>query len=205
MNFERDHLYIDGRIVDVDATTLPLHGTGHGKETKPALRVDKVVTRVTERLQAAAAGCVPAGVTVVVTMTAPIKVAAQTTIAIEDTLVELIAHKGDEPRATLTGLGNKVQMQVVSHGLKAAPKLITLVHNPATKPQLLINLTREMLDLATATAKRRATARGVVIACGRKSTCIDAYRTIWSQLARATKTNKILMLFKDDRAELLSE
>lgn len=205
MNFERDHLYIDRRIVDVDATTLPLHGTGHGKETKPALCVDKVVTRVTERLQAAAAGCVPNGVTVVVTLTAPIKVASQTVAAIEDTLMALVEHSADEPSASLTGLGNKIQMQFVTHGLKGAPKLITFAHNPATKPALLVNLTREMLDLAKATARRRPNARGIVVACGRKSTCIGAYRHIWSQFARATTARKILMIFKDERAELLSE
>jgi hypothetical protein len=205
LKLERSSLAIDGRKVAVDVTTLPRHGSGHGKETPPRLRFDKVVLRVTERLQAAAAGCAPAGVTVIVTLTAPIKVAARTAIAIEDTLRALVAHRAAEPHASLTGLGNRVRIQFVKHRITGAPKLITFVHNPGTDPRLFVNMTREMLDLAKATARRRANARGLVVMCPRNSVCLDAYRYIYSQLRGATTAAKILMVFSDGRAELLTE
>ena len=204
MTLEPSSLMIDGRRVAVDVTTLTQHGAGHGKEKKPELRFDKVVARVTERLQAAAAGCTPAGVTVIVTLTAPIKVAARTTIAIEDTLRAVVVHSAAEPRASLTGLGNRVRIQVVAHGIKSAPKLITFVHNPGTDPRLLFNMTREMLDLAKATARRGANTRGLVVMCARNSKCLDAYRHIWTQLATTAKARKVLIVFSDGRAELLT-
>jgi hypothetical protein len=203
MTFERSSLAIDGRKVAVDVTTLTRYGTGQGKEATPRLRFDKVVVRVTERLQAAAAGCAPAGVTVIVTLTAPIKVAARTAIAIEDTLRALAVHSAAEPHASLTGLGNRVRIQFVTHGITGAPRLITFVHNPGTDPRLFVNMTRELLDLTSATARRRAT-RGIVVMTARNSACLDVYRYIYSQLRGATNARKILMVFGDGRAELLT-
>ena len=204
MKFERSSLHIDGRNVGVDVTTLTTHGTGHGKEKKPTLRFDKVVARVNERLRAAAGACAPSGVTVLVTLTAPIKLASRTAIAINDTLRTLVAHSAEEPHASLTGLGNRVRIQIVAHGLTSAPRFLGFAHNPGTDPRLLFNLTRELLDLATATARRRASARGLVVMCSRNSACLDTYRHIWAQLSPAIKTRKILMVFSDGRAELLA-
>ncbi len=203
MKFERSSLHIDGRTVGVDVTTLTTHGRGHGKEKKPTLRFDKVVARVTERLQAAAGACAPSGVTVLVTLTAPIKLASRTAIAIDDTLRALVVHSADEPHASLTGLGNRVRIQIVAHGLTSAPKFLGFAHNHGTDPRLLFNLTRELLDLANATARRRASARGLVVMCPRNSACLDAYRHIWAQLTPAIKRHKVLMVFGDGRAELL--
>lgn len=203
MKFERSSLHIDGRTVGVDVTTLTTHGRGHGKERKPTLRFDKVVARVNERLQAALSADVPGGVMVVFTLTAPIRLAAKTAVAMEAKIRTLIARSTAEPQARFGIHGNHVRMQLVKRGLKTTPALIGFVHNHGTDPRLLFNLTRELLDLANATARRRASARGLVVMCPRNSACLDAYRHIWAQLTPAIKRHKVLMVFGDGRAELL--
>lgn len=204
MKFERSHLHIDGRNVGVDVATLTRHGAGHGKEATPRLRFDKVVVRVTAQLQAALGPRVPRGVTVLFTLTAPIRQAAKTTAAIEAKALALLARAAADGHTSFTRHGNRIQLQVVTHGLARAPKVIGFVHNPGTAPTLLFNITRELLDLAAATTRRRANTRGLVIMTARHSACLDACRHIYAQLLPATNARKILMVFSDGRAELLT-
>lgn len=204
MTFTRDHLVVDGRTVAVDVTTLAKRGTGHGKEAAPRLRFDKVVIRVNERLQAALSDRVPDGLMVLLSLTAPIRLAAKTA-ALIDARVQTLLERGFLERIdTSTIQGNRVQIQIVKHRLKRAPTLIAFVHNPETDPRLLFEMTRELLDLVRATARRGRTTRGLVVMTARRSTCLEAYRHIYSVLGSAASAKKILMVFADERAELLT-
>lgn len=204
MKFERDRLEIRGRTVDVDATTLPVRGSSHGKETKPRLRFDKVVVRVTERLRAAAGDAAPSGVTVLLTLTAPIRVAAKTAAVIEERMRAVLERRAAAQCARYTILGNHVRVQVVTHGIPNAPKLISFVHDPETNPRLLFDMTQEALDLAKATAQRRPSARILVVECARSRACLETYRHIWTLLSSVTTTQEVLMVFHDGRAESLT-
>ena len=201
---ERDFLLVDGRKVAVDVATLTRHGSGTGKETKPQLRFDRVVVRVNTRLQAALENSVPSGVTVLFALTAPIRLAAKTAAAMEDRIHALLGRRSAERHDTFTIHRNRIRIQLVKHGLRRTPKLIGFVHNRDTDPRLLFNMTREWLDLARVTARRPANARGLVVVSTRSSACLDAYRYIHSQLPAAANSRKILMVFGDGRAELLT-
>src|SRR5258708_91697 len=67
------YFMVGGKRVAVDITTLKRRGTGEGHAAKPRLRFDKVATRLIERLQATLGEIVPDGVTVLLTITAPIR------------------------------------------------------------------------------------------------------------------------------------
>lgn len=71
--WEKDGLTLAGKHVAVHLRTLPRLGTGHGKQTKPRLRFDKVVVRLMECLQGTLDKIVPEGTTVLLTVTAPIR------------------------------------------------------------------------------------------------------------------------------------
>jgi hypothetical protein len=204
MEFERDRLVFRGRSVDVDATRLPVRGSRHGKETKPRLRFDKVVVRVTERLRAAAGDAAPSGVTVLLSLTAPIKVPAKTAAMIEERMRAVLARRPTAACARYTILGNYVRVQVVTHGIPNAPKLISFVHDPETNPRLLFDMTQEALDLAKATAQRRPGAHVLVVKCARSSACLETYRHIWTLLSPVTTTLQALMVFHGGRAESLT-
>jgi len=89
-----------------------------------------------------------------------------------------------------------------------APKVIGFVHNSGSDPLLLLNMTREWLELISAEAGRRAPRPAgdqwlVVISAGGISR-LEAYRYIYSQLRMATDFKKILMVFGDGRVGMLT-
>jgi hypothetical protein len=85
-----------------------------------------------------------------------------------------------------------------------APKFIGFIHDADSEPLLLLNMTREVLELFSVEADRRATKRAgerwlVVMSAG-ASSLLDAYRDIYSQLRMmATGFTKILVVFDDGR------
>ena len=88
-------ILVAGKRVAVDIITLKPRGSGQDNAAKPRLRFDKVATRVIERLQANLGETVPAGTTVVLTVTAPIRLASKTIASLEDKIFS--------PRAPITG------------------------------------------------------------------------------------------------------
>ena len=78
------YIMVAGKRVAVDITTLKRRSTGHGHAAKPRLRFDKVATRLIERLQATLGKTVPDGMTVMLTITAPIRVPSKTAASLED-------------------------------------------------------------------------------------------------------------------------
>ena len=202
------YIMVAGKRVAVDITTLKRHGTGQGNAAKPRLRFDKVATRLIERLQATLGETVPDGMTVLLTITAPIRLPLKTAAALEDKIQTLLGRgsPGRDEKDTIDG--NRVQIRLLRDESERAPKMIGFVHNSDSDPLLLLNMTREFLKLISAEASRRATGLAgdrwlVVISAGGIS-YLEAYRYIYSQIRMATDFKKILMVFGDGRVEVLA-
>ncbi len=118
-----------------------------GSAAKPRLRFDKVAVRVIASLQAAARKTVPNGATVVVTITAPIRLPAKTAVAIEDKIQILLKKKSPGRGVTATICGNHVRIRLLKHKSKRAPKLIGYVHNPETDVGQLFDMARRAVCL----------------------------------------------------------
>src|SRR5260370_20963214 len=86
------YIVVAGKRVAVDITTLKRRGTGQGNAAKPRLRFDKVATRLIEGLQAALGEIVPDGMTVLLTITAPIRLPSKTAASLEDKILTLISR-----------------------------------------------------------------------------------------------------------------
>jgi hypothetical protein len=201
------YLTAAGKRVAVDITTLKRRGA-KGHAAKPRLRFDKVATRVVERLQASLADSVPDGITVVVTITAPIRLAAKTAAALEDKIQTLLgrASPGRDQKDAIHG--NRVQIRFLKSESVRVPKVIGFVHNSDSDPVLLFNMTGELLELIGADAGRRpAKLRGdrwlVVISAG-ESSHLETYRYIASLLRMPAGFKKILMVFGDGSVGLLT-
>lgn len=86
--------------------------------------------------------------------------------------------------------------------------MIGFVHNPDTDPLLLLNMTRELLELISDEAGRRprrpAGDRWLVVIGAEGTSCFEVYRYICWQLRVATDFKKILMVFGDGRVEVLT-
>jgi hypothetical protein len=205
------YMTVAGKRVAVDITTLERRGTGQGNAAKPRLRFDKVPTRLIERLQATLGETVPDGMTVLLTITAPIRLPSKTAASLEDKIQTLLRRGSPGRDAKDTIHGNRVQIRLLRDESERAPKMIGFVHNSYSDPLLLLNMTRDLLELISAEAGRRAlTSRlagdrwPVVISAGGIS-CLEVYRYIYSQLRMATDFKKILMVFGDGRVGMLTE
>ena len=196
-------IVVAGKRVAVDIRTLKRRGAGQKHAAKPRLRFDKVATRLIDRLRTALGDIVPDGMTVVLTITAPIRVAAKTAAALEDRIRTLLARRspGRDEKATING--NRVQIRVLRNRSERTPRVIGFVHNADSDPLLLLDMSRELLELVSTEAGRRATKREgdrwLVVMSDRGSSLLDAYRDIYSQLRTATGFKKIVMAFGDGR------
>lgn len=196
-----DYLTIAGKRVAVDITTLKRRGSGKDKTRKPHLRFDKVVIRILERLRSAFAETVPGGTTVLLTVTAPIRLPSKTAESLEEKIRILLRRRSLRQDEKGTIHGNRVRIRISKGGSERAPKVIGFVHNPDSDPLLLLNMTNELLELNIFEAKRQAPKpegdRWLVVINAGESSSLEAYRYIYAQLRIPTDFNKILMVFGD--------
>jgi hypothetical protein len=151
---------------------------------------------------------VPDGTTVLLTITAPIRLPSKTAAWLEDRIQTVLGRgsRGRDEKDTIHG--NRVQIRLLRHESERAPKLIGFVHNSDSDPLLLLNMTRELLELISAEAGRRAPRlagdRWLVVISAGEISCLEAYRYIYLQLRLATEFKKILMVFGDGRVGMLT-
>src|SRR6185295_6170316 len=104
--------------------------------------------------------------------------------------------------------GNRVRIRLSRDDSGRAPTMIGFVHNSDSDPLLLLNMTRELLEVIGAEAGRRAPRRAgdrwLVVISARGSSCLPAYRYIYSQLRMATDFEKSLMVFGDGGVGMLT-
>lgn len=96
---------------------------------KPALRFDKVATRLVERVRGAVEAVVPHGKTLVFTVTAPILQPSKTAAAIEEKILTALARRSARLEIDETIYGNRVRIALLA-GTTRTGKVIGLVHNP---------------------------------------------------------------------------
>ena len=202
------YLMVAGKRVAVDITTLKRRGPVQGNAARPRLRFDKVATRLIERLQATLGETVPDGMTVLLTITAPIRLPSKTAASLEDKIQTLLGRGSPARDQKDTIHGNRVQIRFLRNESEQAPKMIGFVHNSDSDPLLLLNMTRELLELISAEpgrrARRLASDRWLVLISAGGISCLEAYRYIYAQLCKATDFKKVLMVFGDGRVGMLT-
>jgi hypothetical protein len=201
------YIIVDGKRIAVDITTLKRHGTDQSNAAKPRLRFDKVATRLMERLQAALGETMPDGMTVLLTVTAPIRLPSKTAASLEDR-IRTILERGSGRDAKDTIHGNRVQIRLLRDESERAPRMIGFVHNSDSDPLLFLNMTSELLELLSAQADKRpprlAGDRWLVANRAGEISCLEVYRYIYSQLRTAAGYKKILMVFDDGSVGMLT-
>lgn len=199
------YIMVAGRRVAVDITTLKQ--LGQGDAAKPRLRFDRVATSILKRLRADLGETLPDGMTVLLTITAPIRLPAKTVAALEDKIHTLLGRGLAGRDVTDTINGNRVQILCLRNETARAPKVIGFVHNAETDSRLLFNMTRELLELIGGGAGRRtmhAGDRWLIAICARDSSYSEVYRYIYSQLTTQTVYKKTVMVFGDGHVAMLA-
>src|ERR1700729_3690323 len=202
-------LRVAGKRVAVEITTSKRRGARLSHAAKPGLRFDKVVTRLMERLQATLGKTVPDGMTVLLTVTAPIRLPSKTAASLEDKIQTLLGRGSAARDEKDTIHGNRIRIRLLRDASGRAPKMIGFVHNSDSDPLLLLNMTRELLELISAEAGRRAPRRAgdrwLVVISDAGISFLEAYRYIYSQLRMAIGFKRILMVFSDGLVGMLTE
>jgi hypothetical protein len=206
---------IAGRRVVLEIATTPGRSGGRGVQARPHLRFDKVAVRLVEHLRATLHDLVPDGMTVLLTITAPIRLASKSVVAMEDKARVLLAPRSEYKRperleAKSTIHGNRIRIRVEKTAARPASKVIGFVHNPETDPRVLFDMTHSLLDVFgartvpnTDTPSELAGARWLVVLNKDDPSHIEAYRYIYSQLGIPANFEKILMTFGGGRVEAL--
>ena len=137
-----------GERVVMDVVSVASQVPRRTKVDPPRLRFDRVVLRVFSDLRGALQDALPGGVTVVITLTAPIRLASKTTAAIETNVRKLLEKGASKASTTRTIETNEVRVQVLRGKKTATSPLIGFVHNRDSDPAILFSLTRALLRCA---------------------------------------------------------
>jgi hypothetical protein len=132
--------------LEKDLAEAVLDGSGFNA-SKLGLRFDRVVGRVLGDLRTFADGAAPEGVTLIVTITAPIRTPAKTVEALRRTIGALLSADAPSGDHCDTVQGNDVRIRLVRRETDRGPRLIGFVHNPGSA-------TDRLLDLAEQRARR---------------------------------------------------
>jgi hypothetical protein len=200
-------LTLDGRRIAVEVVAV---GAGTGDEfAKPRLRFDRVALRLVDGLRASLSPLVPDGEAVVVTGTAPIRLAAKTADSLEGRVRDALARR-PETNLEETNYGNQVRVRFVTGVSRRAPKVAGFVHNPdPAHAALLLDLTQSLLRQVGAAAERRPPEaftgdRWLVVAEEARLTDIETYRRVYAQIAPAAEFKQALIVLAGGRVETLT-
>ena len=202
------YLTIARKRIAVEVTTTKLRIADQDAHTKPRLRFDRVALGFVRRLQAALSASVPDGRTLILTITAPIRVPSKTAAALEDNIRTYLARQSAQGEAKYTIHGNQIRVRLVK-GSRRTTKVVGFVHNPDSGPDVLFDITLSLIERIGAKARTGALARSagdrwLVLAGDDRFSYIEPYRHVYSQLSIPTDFKKILMVLADGRIETLT-
>jgi hypothetical protein len=203
------YVSIAGKRTAREVTTFKQRSSERDGLTKPRLRFDKVALGLVRGLQAALREVVPNGNTVILTVTAPIRLPSKTAAQLEDKIRSCLSPQLQQVEIRDTIHGNQVRIRLVMGGSRETSKVIGFVHNPDPDPQILLDVAQSLLECMSAAADRGAPTRFagdrwlVVINEGELSH-IETYRHVYSQLSIPTGFTKILMVSAGGKVEALT-
>jgi hypothetical protein len=200
---------IAGKRIAIEVTTVRQRVADRTGLARPRLRFDKVVRGLMTRLQDALREVVPAGTTVIFTVTAPIRLPSKTAEALEDNIRAMLARRSAPVRYVDTIHGNQVRVRLVKSDLRQCAQVTGLVHNPGPDQDMLLEMAESLLHHIGVVADRRAPAnsaeeRWLAVIVEDGSWPIETYRQVYAQLSLSTGFAKLLLVFTDGRVELLS-
>lgn len=203
------YLTIGGHRVAVDLTALPPPRVDLAAVPKPRLRFDKVALRFINALRTGLRDAVPEGITLIVTITAPIRLPAKTAARLEDKVRECLAQQSMPTQVRETIHGNQLHVRRVSGSTPEAPRLIGFVHNSDSDPGVLLDMAQSLVECFSHSIAKPLSSdwsgdRWLVIVDHSAASQIDTYRLIASQFAIPTGFKKVLMVVAGDRVETLA-
>ena len=118
-----------------------------GRPGEPGLRFDRVALRFLKTMQMSLREAVPRGATVLLTITAPIRLPSKTAAVLEEK-IQAVVNRGSTARdRRYTIHGNRVRIRFLRHGRARAPKFMGFVHNPDRDANRILNWAAEKIRI----------------------------------------------------------
>lgn len=203
-------LTIDGERIAIEIAVIAPKKTAPDAPTRPRLRFDRVALGLIARLQAGLIDSVPDGQAVVITITAPIRLASRTAAVVQETIRQRLARRAVRLRIDETINGNRVRARLLEDLSRRASRVVGFVHNPDSDAKILFDTSESLLRHIGAAAgtrnpkKRFPGNRWLVLACSARQPPFDTYRQVFSQLAIPTDFKKVLLVLPGGRVEALA-
>lgn len=198
-------LTVDGRRVALELSPIAVRADRQDVSTRPRLRFDKVVLRVTDRLRKALGQRTPDGTAVLWTISAPIRLPGQTTAALRARIDDCLAGGPAEIEELISG--NSVRVRLVGGAPRLTSRVIGFVHSENTEPELLLDVAQSLLEGIGAATDRPTPpdAEGWLALVAQQAFWIgDAWRQVFAQLGVETGFAKIVLVFPGGRVESLT-
>jgi hypothetical protein len=178
-------LTVAGKRIVLEVVAIRAKAARASRTMKPRLRLDRVALGLMDRLRVAVEASVPEDRTIIVTITAPIRLASKTAASMASSIRRRLARRAAAGRSIHNIHGNTIQIWILPRAGAMTSKLVGFVHNPDANPRILIEVTRALLAATgpqQRVAARRSGARWLVIADQDELLPIDTYRNICAQL-----------------------
>ena len=114
--------------------------------SKLGLRFDRVAVRVLSNLRAFAEATAPVGLTLIVTISAPIRLSAKTVTDLKPKISLLLSEALVRDHAASIH-GNEVHMKLIENSSNRSDHFIGFVHNGDSEPALLMNMAEQWVGL----------------------------------------------------------
>jgi hypothetical protein len=184
----------------VDVVPVEAQVPRRSKVTPPRLRFDRVVLRVFERLRTTFRDEVPGGVTVVFTLTAPIRVPGKTVAVMEERIRALLGKRTSRGLLTETIHGNEVRIRILRGVKTATAPLVGFVHNRDSDTAILFDLTHALLQCVGSIGRARtgtSAGRWLAIAMEDEPLWTETYRYVCAQVFAQTDFKRVLLVAAD--------
>lgn len=119
--------------------------TGGSTVSKMGLRFDRVALRLLDRLRSAVAARPQRGLTVVLALTAPIRIPGKTAAALEQEVVTLLQTGGAGTEWSATINGNRAELRLVEQTSSRSRGLVGFVHNADVPSARVLDLAEQWL------------------------------------------------------------
>lgn len=195
-----------GKRITLTVVALSPQSARARRSAKPHLRLDRVALEVVSRVRTAIQGHVPDGRTIVVTITAPIRLAARTATSLSSRILSRVSGRARTERSLHRIHGNRIQIWILQGAIGTTSRLVGFVHNPDVDPRIFIEVTRALLAAIgphPRAAARRCGARWLLIENQDDRLPIDTYRNVYQQLRLATAFERLFVALPDGRIERL--
>jgi hypothetical protein len=193
-------LVCSGRRVAIEAVLVKPRRARDAGTAPPRLRFDRVVLRLFARLRDSLTVNMSRGDTVVLSVTAPIRLPARTAAALEEHVLELLSARSVRREVSASIHGNATRIRLLRGTPTVPPQVAGFVHNADSDPTVLFDLTEALLGSVAARLERSRSVlarRWLLVAVADGGRWLPTYGHVLGQLLLTKPFARVFLVGSD--------